>query len=478
MKKLPQLIIILFYTANCLAQTNLITAPEWTVGIGDTEGYDARGTRPEEDTREIGLNPYGESTILWKAETSGHAGRDGGFHTDYYNIDHTKNYRFTLWMKKTNSHNGISQFGFYARGDNEAESLKIDGTSQDNPYFFVGDLPELDKWYLLIGYVYNSTYTGTAVNGGVYDPVTGNKVLEAREDYKFSSEAKKILHRTYFSYAENNLDNQFFYEPTIYELNGQEPSIQDMLNGADGSVTTTDIEQPTEPTSFVSTNITETTTDFNWTASTDNVGVTGYKIYKNGVLEITLGSVTTYQATGLSSGATYQFTVSALDAAGNESNLSSSVSVTTNSSTGGGNPVNQSGWVVVGENINLPSGKVGIGTTVPDYELTVNGGIHSKEVKVDLSIPAPDYVFKESYNLKSLKETQEYIKQYGHLPNIPSAAIMEHNGIELGVMNMKLLEKIEELTLYTIQQQKEIERLKSVEERLAKLEKMLQNNNK
>lgn len=106
------------------------------------------------------------------------------------------------------------------------------------------------------------------------------------------------------------------------------------------------------------------------------------------------------------------------------------------------------------------SGNVGIGTTTPDAKLTVKGNIHAEEVKVDLSVPGPDYVFKEGYELKSLEEVQNYIKKNGHLPNIPSAQEMEENGVRLGEMNMKLLEKIEELTLYVIDLKKEIEQLK------------------
>lgn len=118
-------------------------------------------------------------------------------------------------------------------------------------------------------------------------------------------------------------------------------------------------------------------------------------------------------------------------------------------------------------------GYVGIGTTNPDMPLTVNGNIHTKEVKVDLAIPAPDYVFLKEYQLKTLEEVEKYIVENGHLPEVPSASELEQNGLMLAQMNMTLLKKIEELTLYSIEQKKEIERLKLLEERLAKIEKML-----
>ncbi|WP_234859493.1 tail fiber protein [Aquimarina aquimarini] len=110
------------------------------------------------------------------------------------------------------------------------------------------------------------------------------------------------------------------------------------------------------------------------------------------------------------------------------------------------------------------NGFVGIGTTKPDMKLTVKGNIHAEEVKIDLNIPAPDYVFKEDYNLISIKEVENFIKKNSHLPEIPSAKEFEQNGVMQAEMDMNLLKKIEELTLYTIQQQKEIESLKKENE--------------
>lgn len=125
-------------------------------------------------------------------------------------------------------------------------------------------------------------------------------------------------------------------------------------------------------------------------------------------------------------------------------------------------------------------GNVGIGTITPDEKLAVNGKIHAKEVRVDLN-GWPDYVFENNYELPTLQEVENHIKTKGHLINIPSAKQVEKEGILVGEMNVKLLEKIEELTLYTLQQQKELEKQKqknnALENRLNKLENLLEKNN-
>jgi len=106
----------------------------------------------------------------------------------------------------------------------------------------------------------------------------------------------------------------------------------------------------------------------------------------------------------------------------------------------------------------LGNGNVGIGTTTPDSKLAVNGTVHSKEVKVDMT-GWSDFVFKKEYNLPTLAEVEKHILEKGHLANIPNEKEVLKGGINLGEMNAKLLQKIEELTLYAIEQDKKTEKL-------------------
>ena len=93
------------------------------------------------------------------------------------------------------------------------------------------------------------------------------------------------------------------------------------------------------------------------------------------------------------------------------------------------------------------------------FKLGVNGKIAATEVKVATYSNWADFVFKEDYHLPTLTDVENHIKEKGHLKDIPSAKEVEQNGFFLGQMDAKLLQKIEELTLYTIAQEKKIKAL-------------------
>lgn len=103
----------------------------------------------------------------------------------------------------------------------------------------------------------------------------------------------------------------------------------------------------------------------------------------------------------------------------------------------------------------------GVPAMAAGFALSVEGKIMADEVQVSLRSEWPDYVFATGYNLPDLRATEAYIQANQHLPGIPSAAeIKSQGGVELGEMNRLLLEKVEELTLLLIEQQKQIDALK------------------
>lgn len=116
------------------------------------------------------------------------------------------------------------------------------------------------------------------------------------------------------------------------------------------------------------------------------------------------------------------------------------------------------------------SNNVGMGTNNPGtYKLAVNGSIRAKEILVELN-NWPDYVFEDGYTLRDLNEVESFINENGHLPEVPSAHQVIEEGINMGEMSHILLKKVEELTLYIIEQDKKCKELES------KLEMLIQAN--
>lgn len=117
--------------------------------------------------------------------------------------------------------------------------------------------------------------------------------------------------------------------------------------------------------------------------------------------------------------------------------------------------------------LNIDGASVGIGTTNPGtFKLAVEGKIGAREVQVTVTNPWPDYVFEPTYELRPLEQVETFIITNGRLPDVPSSDEIAKDGHKLGEMDVVLLKKIEELTLYLIEMKNEIESLKSANAKL------------
>lgn len=114
----------------------------------------------------------------------------------------------------------------------------------------------------------------------------------------------------------------------------------------------------------------------------------------------------------------------------------------------------------------IHNGNVGIGVATPQYKLDVAGTIHANEIIVTTT--GADFVFADDYQLRPLSEVKTFIQENKHLPEIKSAQEMQENGVGINELQTQLLQKIEELTLYILQQE---ERIRLQEERIDALEK-------
>jgi hypothetical protein len=118
--------------------------------------------------------------------------------------------------------------------------------------------------------------------------------------------------------------------------------------------------------------------------------------------------------------------------------------------------------------LDVSNGHVAIGNVIltganaDAYKLAVSGKVICEEVRIKLASSGwPDYVFADGYKLRPLADVQKFIQQNRHLPGIPAAAEVDKNGLEVGDMQKRMMEKIEELTLYILDLQKQVDDLKS-----------------
>lgn len=196
---------------------------DWTMNnMGSTDFYNQNGSTSENSIIN-GTTPFGDTDLLWECKPDSSINPDGGWFTDYIDIDQTKTYRYSVWVKKdVNLNDGSTSIG-------TQNVLNLSGSAQNNPFFWDGDLPELNKWYLVIGLIHPANYNGGNIGvSGVYD-VNGHKVLNGVE-FKWDSNYSQSRFKSYLWGADNTNTRQYFWSPLIQQIDGSELSLNDLVN--------------------------------------------------------------------------------------------------------------------------------------------------------------------------------------------------------------------------------------------------------
>ena len=209
----------------------------WTVSNGSVTGYNQNGDTAE-NQRSAAANPWGDTGIIWGTFPDGTSGADGGWNTPDFNIDNTKLYRFSVWVKRTSSTSGGTfYFGMYAGGDG---SRRMDNSAvEGNAYWSCIGTSGLvqNVWHLYVGHVYPSStsYTGRHPDTGYYfvnNPTKQGDVNGCNigtGDLKWSSNSTTGIHRTYHYYCGDTTTRLQFYNPRVDLVDGKQPSITELV---------------------------------------------------------------------------------------------------------------------------------------------------------------------------------------------------------------------------------------------------------
>ncbi|CAB4221233.1 SGNH hydrolase-type esterase domain containing protein [uncultured Caudovirales phage] len=243
--------------------TSIINYNEWIVGSGSIPGYTQNGNTNENE-RVFGTNPWSNTDVVWEARPTSDNQADGGWETPWFDIDNTKTYRFSVWVKRTSTAaGGYFYLGMY--GNNGGACRMDTGDAEPNPYWDYRLTSQLtqNQWYLFVGHVYpaTTTLTGKHPDSGYY--TTAGKVGDnnggtiGTGDIKWGLNSTQGIHRTYLYYCDDNATRLQFYRPRVDLCDGTEPMIVALLE--DNIVTNRNYDEQsglfTVPDSFTSTSI-------------------------------------------------------------------------------------------------------------------------------------------------------------------------------------------------------------------------------
>jgi hypothetical protein len=203
--------------------TNMFFRFLWNEGTGDYSKYLQYGTNAN-NKREILSTPFNMPDVVWKCISTADGDTDGGFYVPNIPIYHHLTYRYSIWVKQM-QRDGTILFGC------DPNTSLYSGQTSDG-LFWGGDLPELNKWYLLVGYINSSEdNTGEKSDAGIYDPKTGRKASDTVKfrTFKFKNTDEVQMFRAYQSSALGIGTEVHFWGQRLDLCNNREPSISELL---------------------------------------------------------------------------------------------------------------------------------------------------------------------------------------------------------------------------------------------------------
>ena len=212
---------------------NLLDSTTWVFGSTSAPtGFSQKSTSSTGSNYiESNTLPDGTQGLVWVAKAgtgTGATNPEGGWDTNVFNIDHTKMYRFSVWIRLA----GSGSTGNYYLGPGDSTVRAIGGAVDNNPYFMATfrNTLEVGIWYLVLGYVYPSGYAGTQFNlGGTYRATDGVKIA-AGTDFRWVVNQTQSWHRSYQYYTNSSSSFQLFWNPRVDLVDGTEPSLAELLS--------------------------------------------------------------------------------------------------------------------------------------------------------------------------------------------------------------------------------------------------------
>lgn len=215
---------------------NLLNLSGWTLGTGSTTAFNRNGT-VEENQRILDTGPFGVSTVVWDSPSNDAVSDgDGGWDTTAINIDVTKMYRFSTWVRRKNIGNGLFYLGPHSNWGAVAGQYilnRSNSAENQNPYFYAGWWNgNANEWYLVVGHVWPAGSGSGSIHpdSGIYN-TSGTKITTIGNDYMWASTNTYTFHRSYLFYSTDTTTNQQWYQPRIDMCDGSEPTIAELISG-------------------------------------------------------------------------------------------------------------------------------------------------------------------------------------------------------------------------------------------------------